>query len=605
MHTSPHRFHIPVMGTGYSADTPIRVAHLGISSVISLVDDLLLERLRAHYSAQYALPYVPIPRRSPDGRARRITAYLEAVQAIVGLRLEALRAQPYGVDNDKARYFELLPPGELRAAYGRLLATPAGPDRDALAAQLDAQIVPGSIDVNIMVKLDRTDPDIANPGDEDSDALAAVRGFARSTLSSSLVLSAGINQRLFSHLTQYPDFYRAEGAAPRKGIVLKVSDFRSARIQGKLLAKKGLEVAEFRIESGLNCGGHAFSAEGAMLVSILREFVARRDELAAEFNPLVERYYTERGWAYPEAARDARPLLTVQGGIGTPGEQRRLIEYYGLDRTGWASPFLLVPEATCVDAATLDLLARAGADDIVLSAASPLGVPFSNLRGSGSERDRLRRIAEGRPGSPCPNGFAAVNTDLTERPVCLASRAYQSRRLAEIEALALPEADKDALRTETLAKACICRHLGNGALIALGLEQGADAPQAICPGPNLAWFSRTYTLREMVDHIYGRGPSLVPAERPHLFAAELALNVAVYAAQAAAGDGSAKALAALQAVRGNLEQGMADCLALAELPPFPGENLASLRDAVAEARRRLEAIGIALAARLAPAAVPA
>ena len=41
-----HSFHIPVMGTGHSVDTPIRVAPFGISSVISLVDDLLLEKIR-------------------------------------------------------------------------------------------------------------------------------------------------------------------------------------------------------------------------------------------------------------------------------------------------------------------------------------------------------------------------------------------------------------------------------------------------------------------------------------------------------------------------------------------------------------------------------
>ena len=49
--TNPvHKFYIPVMGTGYSVDTPIRVAKYGISSVISIVDDFLLEKVRAHYN---------------------------------------------------------------------------------------------------------------------------------------------------------------------------------------------------------------------------------------------------------------------------------------------------------------------------------------------------------------------------------------------------------------------------------------------------------------------------------------------------------------------------------------------------------------------------
>ena len=39
---SPHTFHIPVMGLAYTIDSPIRVAHYGISSVISIADDELI-----------------------------------------------------------------------------------------------------------------------------------------------------------------------------------------------------------------------------------------------------------------------------------------------------------------------------------------------------------------------------------------------------------------------------------------------------------------------------------------------------------------------------------------------------------------------------------
>ncbi len=34
------------MGTGFTIDTPIKVAKYGISSVISLVDDVLIEQMR-------------------------------------------------------------------------------------------------------------------------------------------------------------------------------------------------------------------------------------------------------------------------------------------------------------------------------------------------------------------------------------------------------------------------------------------------------------------------------------------------------------------------------------------------------------------------------
>jgi len=35
MRYQPHSFHIPVMGTGFTIDTPLKVARYGISSVIS------------------------------------------------------------------------------------------------------------------------------------------------------------------------------------------------------------------------------------------------------------------------------------------------------------------------------------------------------------------------------------------------------------------------------------------------------------------------------------------------------------------------------------------------------------------------------------------
>ena len=47
MYKTHHYLHIPIMGTGFTIDTAIRVAKYGISSVLSLVDDLLIEQLGA------------------------------------------------------------------------------------------------------------------------------------------------------------------------------------------------------------------------------------------------------------------------------------------------------------------------------------------------------------------------------------------------------------------------------------------------------------------------------------------------------------------------------------------------------------------------------
>ena len=44
-----HSFHIPVMGLAYTIDSPIRVAQYGISSVISIADDELIEKMNSEW----------------------------------------------------------------------------------------------------------------------------------------------------------------------------------------------------------------------------------------------------------------------------------------------------------------------------------------------------------------------------------------------------------------------------------------------------------------------------------------------------------------------------------------------------------------------------
>ena len=580
------------MGTGHSVDTPIRVAPLGITSVISIVDDLLLERIRKHYSEKFSIPYTKIPRYAEDGRAKRITAYLETVGEIVHRKMEAVKQLPFFAENDKKKYFDLLPDhAHPKREYQKLVGMKPGSERDALQEKLTRAMVPGSIDVNIMVKLDRINLDKHGKplSEEFSDAKAAFRGYANSTLRSGIVLSAGINQSLFGYMTRFKDFYRDASGEIKKKIILKVTDFRSTLVQGKLLAKKGLEVFEFRIESGLNCGGHAFASNGYLLPSLLKEFREKRDQLVAEFQPLVQRYYAMMGWEYPKDA-DTRPLITVQGGIGTNGEARRMMEDFGMDRTGWASPFLLVPEATCVDDATRELLRQAGEDDLYLSDFSPLGVPFNNIRRSGSEISIRKKADEGKPGSSCPKGFLISNTEYTTVPICLASREYQELKLKEIDGGAMPNSKKEEARNDVIDKACLCEHLGNGALIALGIVEASKSPQAICPGPNIAWFTKLYTLKEMVDHIYGRGGSLVPQERPHMFAKEIQMYVDYFEKLVRHCGFSDMEVKKLREFKANLEEGMELCLRFAEKIPYEGENLASIPPCVEKERERLNSI---------------
>lgn len=593
MNTYHHRFHIPVMGTGHSLDTPIRLAHFGISSVMSIIDDILIEKIRKHYCQKFNLPYKTIPIFAEDARAKRITAYLEVVQEIVRMKMETIKKLPFFTPNDKEKYFDLLPDeSSLKKDYQGMLAMEPGPEREALEHALTERMVPGSIDVNVMVKIDgqhlvklglETHQDL-------TDAKAAVKGFANSSLNSCLVISAGLNQGVFAYLTQFRDFYRNATGEIKKRIILKVSDFRSALIQGKLLAKKGLEVFEFRIESGLNCGGHAFASNGILLPTLLQEFKEKREELAAEFRPMVQRFYKEMGWKYPETAANSHPLVTVQGGIGTYGETRRMREWFGMDLTGWASPFLLVPEATCVDDSTRELLRQAKEEDLYLSDVSPLGVVFNNVRNSGSEKHTLAAAADGKPGSACPKGFLVSNTEFTETPICLASTEYQTKKIAQIESLDLSEDEKERRKHDVIIRTCLCEHLGNGALIALGIVRESGHPQAICPGPNIAWFNRIYSLKEMVDHIYGRGPSLVPPERPHMFAKEVIMYVDYFEKLVNRCGYTPREMETLKEFYENMEKSMDVCLAVSKEPPYEGENLASLHPIVDSQRERLRAL---------------
>lgn len=374
MYETHHQFHIPVMGTGFTIDTPLKIGRYGLAAVISLVDDMLVDRIRKHYCKNNGLPYEAIPQSHPDARAARFTAYLNLVQDLIDAQIQSLKAMPFEAGNDKARYFALLPASSpVRQRYDLFLSLPEGPEKAALAEQLNQDILPGRVDVNIMTKLDRMNFDKEGKAlaPEMSDAKSALRGFAQSRARGSMVFSAGINPTLYGYLESFPDFYRGpNGEEPRKGVILKVSDYRSSMIQGKFLAKKGIEVLEFRIESGLNCGGHAFASDGFLMGPILQEFLDNRAKFPEMFEPAIQAYYKRQGKDYPATALNRRIRVTAQGGLGTVGEKQRLMEHYGIDGTGWASPFLLVPEVTSLDMSTRHQLAAAKEEDLYLSEAS-------------------------------------------------------------------------------------------------------------------------------------------------------------------------------------------------------------------------------------------
>jgi len=517
-----HTFHIPVLGLAYSVDTPIKVARYGISSVVSIVDDILIERMRQLYTEKINEVFVPIDPKETDFRSKRITAYLNLVKKIVDNQFETLRHQAFEKDTDLTRYFSLLPENSpLKIKYHQMLNEQNPEKCFSLQNELRNEIEKGEIQVNIMAKVDRMNPNTT--GEQISDALSALKGFAESELNTPVVLSAGMNPRLYSYLENFQEFLPDQFSNFRKSIILKVSDFRSALIQAKFLAKKGLWVSEFRVESGLNCGGHAFATEGYLLGPILEEFKTKKEEMIDELYQIYTRAIEEKGI---QLSSVPKLRISVQGGIGTSDENDFLMNHYQLDATGWGSPFLLVPEATNVDDETLELLSTASHSDFYISGSSPLGIPFNNFRKSTAEKQRLERIAKGRPGSPCVKKFLASNTEFTEQPICTASREYQNLKIKQLEAENLEPSEFHLKIAAITEKLCLCEGLAAPAYLKNNILKPKESQATvICPGPNIAYFSGKFSLDEMVSHIYGKLNLLNDPNRPNLFVNELNLYV--------------------------------------------------------------------------------
>ncbi len=533
--SSLHKFHIPVMGLAYTIDSPIKVAHFGIASVMSIVEDGLVEMMRKHYYNTIQEPFVEIPRFEPDYRAKRITDYLNLVNKIVQQKLEKVKQAAFEAGSEIVQYFEMLPNDHaLKQVYNQMLQLSEKVEQLQLQNYLRSQVVAGSIDVNIMTKLDneKTDKN-GNIIEDGSEAVAALRGYANSNLThSAIVFSAGMNPRLYNYLEKCDAFDSDENGYFKKRVIIKVSDYRSALIQGKYLAKKGIWVSEFRIESGLNCGGHAFATDGILMGPILEEFKQKKNELIEGIFSIYNTALAAKGkrtFAQPHSVN-----ITAQGGIGTHEEASFLEQYYGINGTGWGTPFLLVPEATTVDEQTLSLLQKATEKDVLLSKNSPLGVHFHYLKGTTSDVEKNERICNGKPGSPCSEKHLAFNTEFTDEPICTASIKYQRLKIADLQSKGLPTNEYNEQLTEVLDKECLCVGLSNAASIVYNVPfvKNQNAVN-ICPGPNIVNFSKVVSLATMVDHIYGRTNIIDVQNRPHLFIAELNLYVQYIKAQIA------------------------------------------------------------------------
>lgn len=507
------------MGIGFTIDTPIKVAQYGMDSVISLVDDILLEKLRKMYSDKFEIPYKEISNKIDDFRAKRITSYLNLISDLAEKKFDDLKNVTAEKSDELKAYINMLPNSStLKYEFKKL--TEKEFNISEIKDWASRALTMGSIDVNIMTKVDKDNyrKDIKLPV-EYNDAHAALRGFANSKLKSAVVLSAGLNPRLYAYMSQFDDFYPNENGQFNKKIILKVSDYRSAMIQGKFLAKKGLWVSEYRIESGLNCGGHAFATDGYLLGPVLQEFKENREELRESIQDILNQELENQGRTISQNPLTIK--ISAQGGVGTEEEHEFLLNHYQLDSIGWGTPFLLVPEATTVDEKTLNQLVQAKEEDLYLSDISPLGVPFNNLKANTKDLEKEALITKGRPGSSCPKKFVSLNKEFKETGICTASREYQYLKIKELDSKDISdELYQDSLNKIT-EKTCTCVGLGTSALLAYNLDTKVEGKGvSVCPGPNMAYYSNIMSLKNMTDHIYGRDNMITRTDRPNMFIKE-------------------------------------------------------------------------------------
>ncbi len=522
--TKTHSFHIPVMGIGFTIDTPLKVSKYGIDSVIPLIDDILLEKLRKMYCAKFKIPYNEITEKTKDFRAERIASYLNLIKDLAEKKFEDFKNAAIEKGQELKDYLSMLPDGsDIKNELKNL--TENNTHLNDVKNWLKNNLSMGSIDVNIMTKVDKDNyiKDEKLPI-EYNDAHAALRGFANSNLNSSIIFSAGMNPRLYAYTEKFDDFYPDENGLIKKKIILKVSDYRSALIQGKFLAKKGLWVSEYRIESGLNCGGHAFATDGYLLGPVLEEFKEKRQELVQSIHEILVNALAIKERVIPKTTLALK--ITAQGGVGTAEEHQFLLNHYQIDSVGWGTPFLLVPEATTVDKATMDKLIKAKEKDLYLSDISPLGVPFNSLSGNTKDIEKFSLIAKGRPGSSCPKKYVSLNNEFTEKNICTASRQYQYLKLKELEEKNLPENDYKVKYDKIVEKSCICVGLGTSALLAHNIDTKTEGEGvSICPGPNMAYFSKKMSLKEITSHIYGESNMISRNDRPNMFTKELNIYI--------------------------------------------------------------------------------
>ena len=164
--------------------------------------------MRAFYSEKFSIPYQEITQKIHDYRAERITHYLNLMDTIVKEKFENFKNELTESKTSLENYVGMLPSkSDFKKGLQNFIDN-GMTLKETIKNYLEQHLSSGEIDVNIMTKVDK---DNFNKKEqlpvEYNDAHAALRGFANSNLSSSVVLSAGMNPRLYSYFENFKDFF--------------------------------------------------------------------------------------------------------------------------------------------------------------------------------------------------------------------------------------------------------------------------------------------------------------------------------------------------------------------------------------------------------------
>ena len=103
--------------------------------------------------------------------------------------------------------------------------------------------------------------------------------------------------------------------------------------------------------------------------------------------------------------------------------------------------------------------------------------------------------------------------------------SLSKEKIEQLKKLDLVSADYEDEFTKIIDKACLCEDLAAPALIEYGIENKRPLKSTVCAGPNIAYYNKIVTMKEMIDHIYGRINLIKDANRPSFFVAELNMYI--------------------------------------------------------------------------------